>query len=246
MGEAVAHRALSKLSFEGNRSLRPAWSADGQYVSFIANLGAGPLLYRKRADGTGSTEPVPAYPGRATNEGYWSGDGKWLIFRTLPSDIFARRTSGDTTIVPLVQTSFDEIMPSLSPDGRWLAYSSNESGTFEAFVRPFPNAQSARWQVSTAGGVDPRWSPDGRELLYWTNAGQLWSVPVLPGTTFVTGQAHALPIDGTRYVGQIGSWDIAPDGKHFLMIRQALGKSEERELVVVENLSADLTGPRTK
>jgi hypothetical protein len=62
----------------------------------------------------------------------------------------------------------------------------------------------------------------------------------------VTGQAHALPIDGTRYVGQIGSWDIAPDGKRFLMIRQALGKSEERELVVVENLSADLTGPRTK
>jgi len=237
---------LSKLSFEGNRSLRPAWSPDGQYISFIANLGAGPLLYRKRADGIGAMEPVNPYPGRTVNEANWSRDGKWLVFRTLPSDIFARRASGDTTIVPLVQTSFDEIMPALSPDGRWLAYSSNESGTFETFVRPFPDAQSAKWQVSTAGGVEARWSPDGRELLYWTNAGQLWSVPVLPGTTFATGQAHALAIDGTRYVGQIGAWDITPDGKRFLMIRQALGKSEERELVVVENLLAELTTPQKK
>ena len=237
---------LSKLSFEGNRSLRPAWSPDGEYVSFIANLGTGPLLYRKRADGSGPTEPMLVYPGRVINEAHWSRDGKWVVFRTLPSDIFARRTSGDTTIVPLVETPFDEIMPALSPDGRWLAYSSNESGTFETFVRPFPDAQSAKWQVSTAGGLDARWSPDGRELMYWTGAGQLWSVPVLPGTTFVTGQAHALPIDGSRYVGQIGAWDITPDGKRFLMIRQALGKSEERELVVVENLLAELTGPRIK
>ena len=113
-------------------------------------------------------------------------------------------------------------------------------------MRPFPDAQSARWQVSTAGGFEARWNPDGRELLYWTSAGQLWSVPVLPGTAFVTGQAHALPIDGARYVGQIGAWDITPDGKRFVMIRQSLGKTEERELVVVENLSTDLTAPRTK
>ena len=74
------------------------------------------------------------------------------MFRTLPSDIFARRTSGDTATRAPRADPFDEIMPALSPDGRWLAYASNESGTFEIFVRPFPDAQSARWQVSTGGG----------------------------------------------------------------------------------------------
>ena len=66
---------------------------------------------------------------------------------------------------------------------------------------------------------------------------------MLPGTTFIVGQRHRLPIDGNPYVGQIGAWDITPDGKRFIMIRQALGRSEERELVVVENLSTELTAP---
>ena len=232
---------LSKLSFEGNRSLRPEWSPDGKYVSFIGNPATGTPLYRKRADGGGATEALASYSGRGINEGQWSRDGKWLVFRTVPSDIFARRTSGDTSLVPLLQSSFDEIMPALSPDGRWLAYSSNESGTFEVYVRPFPDAQSARWQVSTNGGVDPRWSPDGRELFFWADT-QLWSVTVLPGPTFVSGQRRRLPIDGTPYVGQIGAWDITPDGKRFIMIRQALGRAEERELVVVENLPSRAQG----
>jgi serine/threonine-protein kinase len=233
---------LSKLTFEGNRSLRPTWSPDGKYVGFLANQSGTSQFYRKRADGSGQTEPVFTMPGRVINEAYLSGDGRWVLFRTIPSDIFARRTSGDTAVVPIAPSPAEQITPSLSPDGRWVAYASNESGGFEVFVRPFPDVESARWQVSTGGGVEPRWSPDGHELLYWTLSGQLHSVAIVPGPTFVAGQRHILPIDGTRFVGQIGSWDITPDGKRFVMIFQGAGKTEERELVVVENLATELTG----
>jgi len=240
---------LSKLTFEGNRSVRPTWSPDGQYVGFIGNQGAGPQFYRKRADGTGQTEPVLTMPGRVVNAASWSRDGKWLAFLTNPADIFARGTSGDTSLVPLVHTAFEEYSPALSPDGRWLAYSSNESGAFEIYVRPFPDAGSARWQVSTGSGFEPLWSPDSRELLYWSGGGnttgQLNAVAVLPGPTFITGQRHTLPIQGSPYVGVPGSWDITRDGKRFIMIRQGAGKGEERELIVVENLPAELTAQRT-
>jgi len=236
---------LSKLTFEGNRSVRPTWSPDGQYVGFIGNQGTGPQFYRKRADGIGETEPVLTMPGRVVNAASWSRDGKWLVFMTNPADIFARRTSGDTSLVPLVHTTFEEITPSLSPDGRWLAYSSNESGTFEIYVRPFPDAGSARWQVSTGSGFEPLWSPDSRELFYWSGGenttGQLNSVAVMPGPTFIAGQRHTLPIQGAPYIGVPGSWDITRDGKRFVMIRQGAGKGDERELVVVENLPAELT-----
>jgi Tol biopolymer transport system component len=240
---------LSKLTFGGNRSIRPTWSPDGQYVGYIGNQGSGPQFYRKRADGSGPVEAMLTFPGRATNEAQWSRDGKWLVFRTAPPDIFARRTSGDTALVPLVQTSFEEITFSLSPDGRWLAYSSNESGVFEVYVRPFPDASSAKWQVSSGGGIEPRWTPDGRELLYWTGVAgatdQLQSITVVPGPTFVAGQHSTLPIFGAPYVGAPNSWDITPDGKRFVMIRQGAGTGDDRELVVVENLPGELTAQRT-
>jgi serine/threonine-protein kinase len=235
---------LTKLTFEGNRSVRPVWSPDGNYVGYLGNEGSGQQLYRMRADGSSPPELVVAYLGRQINEAFWSRDGRWIVFRTVPNDIFAQRTAGDTSTIPILQSAFDEFTPALSPDGRWLAYMSNESGTFEVFVRPFPAAQSAKWQVSTASGSNPFWSPDGRELLYWTLGAQLVSVPVLPGTRFVAGQSRTLPIDGQRFVGEIGAWDITPDGKRFIGIRAGSGGTEQRELIVVENLSAELSAPR--
>jgi hypothetical protein len=172
-----------------------------------------------------------------------------LVFLTNPADLFARRTGSDTSLVPLVNTKFEEITPSISPDGHWLAYSSSESGAFEVYVRPFPDAGSARWQVSTGSGFEPLWSPDGRELFYWSGGenttGQLNSVTVMPGPTFIAGQRHTLPIQGAPYVGTYGSFDITRDGKRFVMIRQGAGKGDERELVVVENLPTELTAQHT-
>jgi Tol biopolymer transport system component len=90
----------------------------------------------------------------------WSPDGRWLVLRTDngvagAGDLVGVRTSGDTTPVPLVASSFTELEPAVSPDSRWLAYASNESGANEIYVRPFPGTTGARWQVSTGGGAEP-------------------------------------------------------------------------------------------
>src|SRR5690348_4195400 len=109
---------------------------------------------------------------RAAQEVTWSPDGHWLVLRTDngtagAGDLVGVRVGGDTTPVPLVATGFTEQEPAISPDGRWLAYASNESGANEVYVRPFPATTAARWQVSTGGGEAPRWSSDGRELYFY-------------------------------------------------------------------------------
>jgi serine/threonine-protein kinase len=162
--------------------------------------------------------------------------------RTNPNDIFAKGLGHDTGTVRLVAGTRAEVEPALSPDGKWLAYTSAESGRGEVFVRPFPDAQAAKWQVSTAGGGEPRWSHSGRELFYIAPDNTLVAVDLIPGPTFMAGRRRTLfPV--TRFVGGTGSWDLTPDDKRFVMIRSGAGNSSTSELVVVENLLTEL---RTK
>lgn len=234
---------LTKLTFEGNLSYRPSWTPDGRSVGFISNQSRRLQMYRKLADGTSTAELVAMHPQRPVNEGFWSRDGRWLIYRSNPADVFARSLGSDTATVPVLAGSYDELTPALSPDGRWLAYTSTESGRLEVFVRPFPNTQSGKWQVSTAGAVEPRWSHSGRELFYVSLTGAKVAVEVIPGPTFVTGRRHDLfPL--ALYVGGIGTWDLTPDDKRFVMIRGGSGGSVSSEVVVVENLLAELRGRR--
>ncbi len=145
--------------------------------------------------------------------------------------------------VPLVATAAQELHPALSPDGRWLAYSSNESGTFEVYVRPFPETSSAKWQVSTAGGaravVDQerpnavlhqrperdgrRRDPGGSDLHRWGSSAPLFKVAQF-----------------TR-IGPIPSYSLAPDDKHFLMVREG-ESTQQSELIVAENWLETLRG----
>ena len=232
---------LTKLTFEGNLSYRPSWTPDGRSVGFISNQSQRLKMYRKLADGTAPAELVAENAERAVSEGFWSRDGRWLIYRTNPADVFAKRLDSDSAPIPVLATAFDEIAPSLSPDGRWLAYTSAESGRLEVFVRPFPNTQSGKWQVSTAGGVEPHWAHSGRELFYVSLAGSLTAVAVLPGATFVTGARRDL-FSTALFIGGIGSWDVTPDDRRFVMIRGGSGGSVSSELVVVENVLAELGG----
>jgi len=134
---------------------------------------------------------------------------------------------------------FEEMDLALSPDGRWLAYTSDESGRFEIYVRPFPDSKSARWQVSTNGGAEPRWSHSGRELLFAAADGTLQSVEVVPGPVFTTGRRS--PLFGLfTFTGGIKSWDITPNDSQFVMIRSGIGGSEADELIVVENIFPEL------
>ncbi|HJS47846.1 MAG TPA: hypothetical protein VJ773_07670, partial [Gemmatimonadales bacterium] len=221
---------LSKISFDGPAAWRPSWSPDGRDVLYVSLQGITPDVWSKRADGSAPAELLLdlAAP---VQEVLRSRDGEWLVYRTTPRDIFGLSPSGDT--VALVATPFEERAPALSPDGRWLAYQSDETGRYEVYVRPFPATSTAKWQVSTGGGTVPRWSPNGRAL-YYRGTGNVITVEVLPSPSFTAGGRRTLFGLGT-FADEEGSWDLAPDGRRFAMIRDR-GVADPVGLVVIENL----------
>jgi serine/threonine-protein kinase len=166
----------------------------------------------------------------------YSADGDWLVYRVSPRDIYALSADGET--VEVAVGSFEERGPALSPDGRWLAYQSDESGRYQIYVRPFPDAGQARWQVSSSGGVWPLWAPDGRTLYFRTRDGQVIAAEVLEGTAFIAGEQRML-FTSPEILGGDATWDLAPDGEHFVVIRSR-GLGAEGELVLVDNITTEL------
>ena len=231
---------LSKLTFEGTTAYRPAWTADGRSVGFISNARGGVLsLFVKRADGSAMAQWLPADSARSIGEVTWSRDGHWIVYQLAGSGFWARRTSGDTTPRLLTTTAQGASFgATLSPDGRWLAYSSNESGRVEVYVRPFPNTEAAKWQVSTRGGAMPRWAPNGREVYYHDFSDSLVAIEVRPGATFAMGERRPL-FSNIAYRRSLHAYDVLPDGA-FAMIRQNLGLDSSYELIVVENAFTEL------
>jgi Tol biopolymer transport system component len=236
--------AFSRLTFGDTVNLRPTWSADGRSLVYVGNAntnGGTPMI--RRADGTGTATTLV----RTTfsfGQTFQTHDGKWLIarrsfFEAGKGDIYGVR-AGDSTLVPLVAGPASEIHPAVSPDGRWLAYMSDESGTPEVYVRPFPDASSARWQVSIAGGAEPVWSHSGKELFYRGTNETLMTVAVHPGATFSFDQPKAL-FSTRAYVtiNPIQSYDVSPDDKRFLFLRET-APNERNELIVVQNWTAEM------
>lgn len=134
---------------------------------------------------------------------------------------------------PLVQTKFTERNPEISPDGRWLAYQSDESGAAEIYVRPFPDADAGRWQVSAGGGTHPRWGRDGRELFYLAPDDWVRSVPIQSEKSFTFGSATRV-VEVSRYYAQLPgrNYDVSADGRRFLMLRgEEQGLAEVRVVV---------------
>ena len=235
---------LSKLTFEGSLNRRPTWTADGQAVTFISERGENRDLYVKRADGVGAAEPVLDLAVHV-DEGFWSPNGDWLIYRTGISggegrDIFAWRSGPDSGTVPVAaDPGFDERSPALSPDGRWLAYMSGESGRWEVYVRSFPDVDARRVQISVRGGQNPAWAHSGRELFYWSE-GNLMAMDVVTTPTFVPGQAQALfSVEGYPSGATRSTYDVTADDQRFVMIRNVEAQAEG-DLVIVENFFEEL------
>ena len=239
---------LTRLTFDGAQNYRPAWSVDGRSILFLSNRTQGRReVWRKRADGSASAELL-IRDDRLLDEVEPVGDGETFVFRTGSGGINTRdlaviRPGVDTAAAPLVEGRFDEFAPALSPDGKWLAYVTNESGGSEVYVRPFPDATSARWQVSVDGGSEPLWAPSGRELLYRTRSGGVMAVPVTRGATFIYGTPQLLFREPAYEVHQYHSiWDVSPDGERFIMVRNE--GTDRSELVLVLNWRQELEGAR--
>jgi serine/threonine-protein kinase len=202
-------------------------------------------MFWKAADGTGAVEMLSESENARAPQAF-TPDGARLVFRESGRRFDLGVLTLGEAAESILASEFDEENAEISPDGRWLAYQSDASGRAEIYVRPFPDVDEGRWQISRDGGTHPLWSPDGKELFYLRSTTSLFmlglmAVPIETEPTFVPGNP-AVVFD-ENYVGYTTGrpYDIAPDGERFLMIKQAgADEGSATELILVQNWFQDL------
>ncbi len=222
-----------RITFDGTTNWRAAWRPGTNQISYLSDrekIGATSLrLFLLNLDAHGGVTQPDLHDPRAIGGAVWSPDGKWLVFRTDnqepgTGDILAIRPGVDTAARALVATPAEEIGPAISPDGHWMAYSSDVSGRREIYVRGFPDAAGTPYQVSTTGGTNPEWNPDGKELFFIDAASNMVSVPVIPGPAFQVGQPQVLFAAGRYHLNAYSrEYAVTPGGQRFLMIQGTNG-----------------------
>jgi serine/threonine protein kinase len=223
-------KTLAALTFGPAMDQSPVWTRNGRRVVFASKRDSAFNLYAQNADGTGALDQITGgrsslYPTTITpdgsrvicNELVTNGVGIAIV----PLTSLGVRAPLDAAN-PLINTPFEEIDAQVSPDGRYLAYQSNESGRSEVYVRPFPNVNGGRWQVSLEGGSNPMWARSGVELFYLDGTAAMIALPVrTSGDTLIVGtpktlfDARIYTADGTR------AYDVSPDGTRFLLIKES-------------------------
>jgi Tol biopolymer transport system component len=255
----LAGETLERLTLEPTFEQYGVWTPDGKTVIYASSRLGGPSaprsLFRRPAVGTGTAEQliqgtVAQFPSSVTP------DGTALIFRaeTPPAKV-GTRPGSDLVLLPLdsehrtrplLATPFDELNAEVSPDGHWLAYESNESGRLEIYVRPFPNVDVDKRQVSSNRGTQPLWARNGRELFY-ESMGSLMRVPVKTGATFERGTPEKvfhwpyLSREPGQGLGRM--YDVSADGQQCLRIKESSGAEEHpptARIILVQNWSEEL------
>ena len=210
--------AVTRLTFEPSLDQSAVWSPDGRKILFSSNRTGHFCIYRKNADGTGPAELVLDRGVQLLNPWAWSRDGNYALFRE--GDDLAYLSWTDNSVKTLTPTNLALRGAQFSPDGRWFAYASNESGSMEVYVSTFPEA-NGKWQVSTSGGLEPRWRQDGKELFYVSPDGKMMSVPIVGGSSFEAGAPVALFTTHRRQhisSQDVFSYDVSHDGQKFLIV----------------------------
>jgi Tol biopolymer transport system component len=215
----------------------PVWSPDSDRIVFSSYRPGNIDVFLAPADGSAFDKAIVSGP---TNERVsdWSSDGRHIVYSLLTAengfDIwYAEQSGGDWKLMPFLQTASHEDAAKLSPDGRYIAYMSDETGRDEIYVRPFP-AGGRKWPISTNGGRQVRWRRDGRELFY-THEGALIGVPLQPGPEFRPGapsRLFSIPAFAFQPLAFEANYDVAPDGERFLIPERVGG---ERKIHVVQN-----------
>ncbi len=239
----VARGLPVRFTFGASTDDDPAWSSDGSSILFTSDKDGAPRrIYRKIASGAGNEEPIGDAVG--VNDGGidWSADGKNVIYEKI-----GEKTAGDLWIMPvtgeakpflLLQSEFAEFQGHFSPDGRWFAYVSDESGRPEVYVQSFPHA-GGKWQVSTGGGAQPHWRRDGKELFYISADRKLMAVSVKLDGGFESGAPSPLFTTQVSGFASPDRYDVSPDGQRFL-INSAVGETSKTPINVVLNWTSTL------
>ena len=217
----------TRITFGEGYDADPAWSPDGRWLSFASDREEGMTVYRKRSDGSGQAEKLIApdvIPNPFPNS--WSPDGRWLLVSPTGqggNDLWVIPVGDEGEAEAYMATAYAEVSGEFSPNGRWIAYSTDESGRFEVYVGTFPSG-GGKWQISDEGGSQPVWSKDGTRLYYRIDGGIMVADVDADGDTFRASKPRPA-ITGT-YVGGLGGvqagnyyfsdYDVAPDGSFVL------------------------------
>ena len=239
-----AGETLSRLTFDAGRDYAGLWTVDGRGVLFTSDRDGAFNIYRKAADGTGITERLTEGTNRLAPDAV-TPDGMELITRAFvpgrETDLIVVSLDGDPTMETILGTDFAERNAALSPDGAWMAFESNSSGQYEVYVRPYPDVEGGQWLISTGGGEEPAWSPDGNELFYRAS-NRMMAVSIGTDSGFTYGTSQTL-FEGPYRNREARTYDVAPDGR-FLMVSGAQGSDSDEtqplEINVVVNWDQEL------
>jgi Tol biopolymer transport system component len=213
----LASNAVTRLTFGPGLNELAVWSPDGKRIAFTSNQQLSYGVLQKNSDGSGSEKQIVDMSSAPQAPWGWSQDGKYILL--WKNGELWYLSMQDQQVKPLIQGKWIVRNAQFSPDGKWVAYASNETGGWEIYVSPFPSANS-KWQVSRGGGEEPRWRRDGKELFYLAADGKMMAVTLKTKNNFEAGSPVALfqthlrqPISAMHMV----SYDLSGDGQKFLI-----------------------------
>ena len=238
----LSRDTLTRLTFAGNFNLYPAWSPDGKRIAFNSDKDGQRNIFSQLADGSGGLEQLTT--SEHTNVPMsWSSDGQMLAFLDVNPNtggqIWVLRM-GDHKAQPFLQTPFTTGGARFFPDGHWLAYTSDESGRREIYVQPYPGP-GGKWQITTEGGTEPVWNPNGRELLY-RSGDKMMAVDIATQPSFTVGKPRML-FEGQYELSPATApnYDVSADGQRFLMLKPTeQAEAAPTQIVVVQNWFEEL------